>query len=82
MKEIKGREMKLLIQYAYLGQCDYLEEDKEVVIDLIKAAEYLQMTGLESEMLLNLKASLDMQLSLKVLSYKQCVFCYKLGFFK
>lgn len=72
MKEVKGRELELIVEFAYLKKCDDLpQDDKAAVVDLIKAAKYLQMNELEVELLEIFKNTLDMAAALKVLANKE-----------
>jgi hypothetical protein len=72
LKEVKGRELELLIEYTYKGECEgFGDENKDVVVELIKAAEYLQMNELEQEMLQIFKDNLNIDLAIKVFLSKE-----------
>ncbi|CAB3371542.1 Hypothetical predicted protein [Cloeon dipterum] len=66
VREVRGRLLELVIQYAYLGKCDLNEMDSVTLIELIKAASHLQMAELENEILQSFKKCLCMESALKV----------------
>jgi hypothetical protein len=72
LKEVNGRELELLVQFAYLKKCDDLQQDdKAALVDLIKASKYMQMDKLEAELLEILKRNIDMTAALKVLASRE-----------
>jgi hypothetical protein len=72
LKEVNGRELELLVQFAYLKKCDDLQQDdKAALVELIKAAKYMQMNELEAQLLETLKRSIDMPAALKVLADRE-----------
>ncbi|XP_059483987.1 kelch-like protein 10 [Neocloeon triangulifer] len=66
VQEVKGRELELVIQFAYLGRCDLDEKDCGAVMELIRAAAYLQIDAMEKHVLRIFENSLNMELALKV----------------
>jgi hypothetical protein len=72
LKEVNGRELELLVQFAYLKKCDDLQQDDKVaLVELVKAAKYMQMNELEAELLETLKRNIDMTAAFKVLANRE-----------